>query len=737
MKRAIFPLVLALCLVPLTLPAPVEAASNPEVLTILQGREAGADGGTVLILLGTNLTKISDVRLLQSGWYEMPVDFRLDPRSKNLQTVRLYSKVEPGNYLLELSDSRGITNTLPVALRADFEEVGGVGGVNDAGNPVDWADLKGVPAGFADGADNDSVQSAGAGLFLTSGQISVQFFGTGASNSVARADHDHLTSHYAKSELDLPGTLNSPANPMDWSRLKNVPAGFADGVDDSGTYSAGSGLSLTGGVFSILFGGTGSATTTARSDHEHASLYAGLSHAHDALYYPQSSLNTTGTLNASGNPVDWTRLKNVPSGFADGIDDGSSYSAGAGLSLTSGQFAVVFGGAGSASSASRSDHQHDSAYATLSHDHDTRYFTETELSTAGTLNSSGNPVDWSRLKNVPAAFADGTDDVGSYEAGTGLDLAGGIFSILFAGGGSASTAARSDHEHDSSYVLRSGDSLSLTGSSSFSISNSGSANTLVVTSGTSQCINAGITSVSGSNNSAVFGYGTGTNGGILGTNYNGTGGSVGYGVKGIATGGTGVYATSGSGGNALVADQTSTSTPSTTANNIAIFRTAGANKARIDNAGVGYFNGGTTASGADFAESVEVAGARADYEPGDVMVIDLQCPRRFTVSREPCSTLVAGVYATQPGVLVRPGDVANDMEWRRREVPMAIVGIVPVKVCDEGGPIAIGDLLVTSSRPGHAMKAPAAPAAGTVLGKALGTSEGREGRIEVLLGPAR
>jgi hypothetical protein len=32
-------------------------------------------------------------------------------------------------------------------------------------------------------------------------------------------------------------------------------------------------------------------------------------------------LSTPGVLNAPGNPVDWTRLKGVPSDFADGIDD--------------------------------------------------------------------------------------------------------------------------------------------------------------------------------------------------------------------------------------------------------------------------------------------------------------------------------------------------------------------------------------------------------------------------------
>lgn len=41
-----------------------------------------------------------------------------------------------------------------------------------------------------------------------------------------------------------------------------------------------------------------------------------------------------------------------------------------------------------------------------------------ELSTAGTLNDTGNPVDWTKLKSVPSGFADGTDDTG----GTSSDV---------------------------------------------------------------------------------------------------------------------------------------------------------------------------------------------------------------------------------------------------------------------------------------------------------------------------
>ena len=69
----------------------------------------------------------------------------------------------------------------------------------------------------------------------------------------------------------------------------------------------------------------------------------------------------------------------------------------------------------------------------------------------------------------------------------------------------------------------------------------------------------------------------------------------------------------------------------------------------------------------------------------------------------------------------------------RDEIQLAIVGIVPTKVCDEGGAIRAGDLLVTASVPGHARKAPANPKPGTILGKALGGLASGKGSVEVLL----
>lgn len=150
---------------------------------------------------------------------------------------------------------------------------------------------------------------------------------------------------------------------------------------------------------------------------------------------------------------------------------------------------------------------------------------------------------------------------------------------------------------------------------------------------------------------------------------------------------------------------------------------------RVDRTGRGYFNGGTQASGADFAEQLAVEGREADYEPGDVLVISAVADRAVALASEPFATAVMGVYSTQPALLASAPDTDDPLAG----IPVAITGIVPCKVSAENGPIRRGDLLVTASTPGHAMRAGDNPPQGTVLGKALGELEEGNGVIEILV----
>lgn len=134
--------------------------------------------------------------------------------------------------------------------------------------------------------------------------------------------------------------------------------------------------------------------------------------------------------------------------------------------------------------------------------------------------------------------------------------------------------------------------------------------------------------------------------------------------------------------------------------------------------------------GGDYAESVDVSTDRTQYQPGDVLVIDDDHPGNFLKSAQPYSRAVAGIYSTKPGVVGRRQQNAKTAE----EIPMAMIGIVPVKVTAENGPIHLHDLLVSSSTPGYAMKGTDRDRMlGAVIGKALGPLSSGTGTIEVLV----
>ena len=195
-----------------------------------------------------------------------------------------------------------------------------------------------------------------------------------------------------------------------------------------------------------------------------------------------------------------------------------------------------------------------------------------------------------------------------------------------------------------------------------------------------------------------------------------------------------------------------------------------------------------TGRAADIAERVDVS---EFVSPGDVVEVDPQHPGRLRKSRLPYSPLVVGVIAAIPGFVLanlpqelrliglfqslRPlrallpvaslpltvgtgerspwpratvGALTEPLKgrvtlgqlvrWRAPGLPgrplLALMGRVKVKATAENGPISPGDLLVSASRPGYAMRCPdPGECEGAVIGKALEPLEHGVGEILVLL----
>jgi hypothetical protein len=145
---------------------------------------------------------------------------------------------------------------------------------------------------------------------------------------------------------------------------------------------------------------------------------------------------------------------------------------------------------------------------------------------------------------------------------------------------------------------------------------------------------------------------------------------------------------------------------------------------RVDSVGNVYADGTFNPGGADFAEMLPgVEG----LEAGDVLVI--RHDGQLTRSTQSCQADVVGVYSTRPGFV---GGASDDGDLKG-QVPLAVVGVVPVKASTENGAIRPGDLLVSATIPGHAMKAGDSPVVGTVIGKALESLEYQTGLILILV----
>jgi hypothetical protein len=137
--------------------------------------------------------------------------------------------------------------------------------------------------------------------------------------------------------------------------------------------------------------------------------------------------------------------------------------------------------------------------------------------------------------------------------------------------------------------------------------------------------------------------------------------------------------------------------------------------------------------GLDVAECFATDGVTNSYSPGTVMIST--GAGKVVPSSGYASVAVVGVVSTKPGMTLNAecGLESQDDPSKDLKAPIAVAGTVPVRVTLSHGEIHLGDLLV-SDEGGTAAKAPAEPAPGTILGKALEEwiSPG-EGKIKMLV----
>lgn len=170
------------------------------------------------------------------------------------------------------------------------------------------------------------------------------------------------------------------------------------------------------------------------------------------------------------------------------------------------------------------------------------------------------------------------------------------------------------------------------------------------------------------------------------------------------------------------------------AGNVGIGTVASASYA-LDVSGAGHVSGSLTVDGnlaAKYQDVAEWVPAIGELAPATVVIVAPDANNNVQASNEPYDTRVAGVISEQPGMIL--GEGGPD------KVMVATTGRVKVRVDATVAPIRVGDLLVTSNRPGVAMKSQPIDVngiklhrPGTLIGKALEPLAGGEGEILVLL----
>lgn len=562
----------------------------------------------------------------------------------------------------------------------------------------------------------------------------------------------------------------------DWTNLKNIPADFADGIDNVGSgditgVTAGDGLTGggTSGVVTLMHSDTSSQSSVNNLNgvvlqdlildgYGHVTSLS--SYNLDNRYFTESELASSG-----GGEVHWGSLSNIPAGFADGVDNigetDSDWTI-SGNNMYSGVAGNI--GIGTSSPLAKLSVGGNGYADTGVYGSGAMYGVYGSGSTVGVHGNGNTGV-------VGTGTAYGVIGV-DRDTGSCGHLGNDIYGVYGNGtyGGYFVSEAESDKAYGGQFIANSGgshgygisidaDNTQATGGLSYGIqltsdcangtaygvfsdARVGSGSTSTLWGIYSLCKHVGTAGTSYGMCSEVYGSDTGDSYGVLGvankdgsdtagTAYGGyftgdnnymAGNSYGVYASATGVGGTnyGIYAMASSG----------------TTNYAGYFegsvyikgRTTVRGRLRIED----YSSGETVmelGAGLDYAEGFNVSES-TKIGAGSVLIIDADNPGKLAISDKAYDSKVAGIAAGAKGMGsgVRLGSDEFDCD-------VALAGRVYCNVDATEAPVEPGDLLTTSTTPGYAMKAADyARAQGAILGKAMEKLEkGKKGQILVLV----
>jgi hypothetical protein len=359
----------------------------------------------------------------------------------------------------------------------------------------------------------------------------------------------------------------------------------------------------------------------------------------------------------------------------------------------------------------------------------------------------GTPL-WLEIHLRPGASTGGYQQLLPRQSLTSVPFASYARSIPLAGSGTADTASRSDHNHWGESWGGIGTGLSLTTSGTDTALEAQSLGTAingvsVMTTGLVYGVLGETDSNTGRAVAGIANSATGYTYGIYGLTFssNGTGvfghGNIGVRGYGSTEGGTGVRGEAGP-GNDLNYGVYGTTDSSGGYGGFFMNSDGGALLAadddydpadlrfRVSNVGNVFADGSFTGGGADFADLLPVESGAG---PGDVLCMGAD--GIAVRSSEALDPTTIGVYSTEPGFIAGGNEEDQSAVGK---TPVAMMGVVPVKASAENGPVQIGDLLVSASLPGYAMRCEGVETCfGRVIGKALEPLDAGTGLIQILV----
>jgi len=572
-----------------------------------------------------------------------------------------------------------------------------------------WSGLSGIPTGFADGVDNDTLYTAGAGLTLNGNQFAVSTTAMQARVTGVCAAGTSIRA------VNGDGTVICEVDDNSGGDITAVVAG-------SGLIGGGSSGAVT---LAVSFDGSGSNATVARSDHDHGNVYAPASHTHGAEQIVSGTIadvriaasiardnEVVGLALASGafaaanhDHIGATWSSNVPGG--SGLAVSNSGNQGYGLSGVSFHALAGTGIAGFGLGSSNNVGVRGLSQSTTGGigvsglaDGNTGIGVEGVGGVAGVTGTTDREAGFGGLfenrnlgggigvkgKGATGVFGEGT--VGAYgisnnDGGTGI--IGVATKTTGATRGVVASAASVNGIGGYFENVGGGAAISATGSGS-------ALDQSVLVARNTNTLHKGY---------AAYLLADSTDATAYARNQNASGP-----VLGLESGG----------GDFITAVRLEAPPFPATYNR----------KFRVLNSGEVRSDIGFNTPAADFAEMLPGA---ADLEPGDVLVIGEDGTLQRSSAAQQSN--VAGVYSTQPG-FVGGRPLSGDLPGT---VPLAVVGVVPVKASGENGAIRPGDLLTTSATPGHVMRCPnRLECVAAMVGKALEPMPaGDRGTIRILV----